>query len=263
MIGIYKITNQVNGKVYIGQSVDIQRRWKEHRIRPFNSNSEQYNCPLYRSIRKYGIENFNFIVLEECSINDLNEKEQFYIKKYNSINRDYGYNLVDKDFIRTGTQKIDNQELLEIISLLGNSSLSQREIADKYNISESTISQINSGKQLFQEGIHYPIRQNQRNEKGEVERKHYYCCDCGVEISSNGIRCQKCATLKNISKIYEKNNCPPREVLKNLIRTSTFTQIGKQFNVTDNGIRRWCEHYGLPRTKKEINKYTDEEWELI
>jgi hypothetical protein len=33
--------------------------------------------------------------------------------------------------------------------------------------------------------------------------------------------------------------------------------------MTDNGIRRWCEHYDLPRTKKEINKYTDEEWELI
>jgi len=37
--GIYKITNKVNGKVYIGQSVDIERRWKEHRQRPFNSNS--------------------------------------------------------------------------------------------------------------------------------------------------------------------------------------------------------------------------------
>jgi len=42
-----------------------------------------------------------------------------------------------------------------------------------------------------------------------------------------------------------------------------FTQIGKEFNVTDNAIRKWCDKYKLPRTKKEINKYTDEEWERI
>jgi len=48
-----------------------------------------------------------------------------------------------------------------------------------------------------------------------------------------------------------------------MIRKIPFTQIGKTFNVSDNAIRRWCEKYHLPKTKTEIKKYTDEEWEKI
>ena len=54
-----------------------------------------------------------------------------------------------------------------------------------------------------------------------------------------------------------------REELKKLIRTTSFTQIGKQFNVSDNAIRKWCIKYNLPKTVKEIKSYSDEEWELI
>jgi hypothetical protein len=51
--------------------------------------------------------------------------------------------------------------------------------------------------------------------------------------------------------------------LKKLIRTKPFTQIGKQFNVSDNAIRKWCDNYNLPRKVNEIKSYSDEEWELI
>ena len=54
-----------------------------------------------------------------------------------------------------------------------------------------------------------------------------------------------------------------RDVLKNLIRNYSFVQISKQYGVTDNAIRKWCDKYKLPRTKKEIKKYTDDEWEKI
>ena len=56
---------------------------------------------------------------------------------------------------------------------------------------------------------------------------------------------------------------PSREELKQLIRTTPFTTIAKQYGVTDNAIRKWCDFENLPRTKKEINSYSDEEWELI
>ena len=88
MIGIYKIENQINGKVYIGQSINIARRWKEHRSRANNNDT-----PLYRAINKYGLENFTFEILEECSVSELNEKEIYWIKYYNSTNRNIGYNL--------------------------------------------------------------------------------------------------------------------------------------------------------------------------
>jgi uncharacterized protein YjcR len=48
-----------------------------------------------------------------------------------------------------------------------------------------------------------------------------------------------------------------------MIRVMPFTQIGEQFGVKDNSIRKWCDSMNLPRTKKEINSYSNEEWEKI
>ena len=62
--GIYKITNLVNGKVYIGQSVDIYERWAEHK---YNMSYTKYqNILLYKAFHKYGIENFSFDIIDYC-----------------------------------------------------------------------------------------------------------------------------------------------------------------------------------------------------
>lgn len=62
MTGIYKITNLVNGKMYIGQAVDIEERWIRHK-RDWKIDKTKV---LYKAIRKYGIENFSFEIIEEC-----------------------------------------------------------------------------------------------------------------------------------------------------------------------------------------------------
>ena len=54
-----------------------------------------------------------------------------------------------------------------------------------------------------------------------------------------------------------------REELKNLIRTTPFLQIGKQFNVSDKAITKWCKKFNLPYRKKDINIISDEEWKKI
>ena len=74
MVGIYRITNLVNGKTYIGQSIDIKRRFSEHRC-----ISHESNIHLKRALKKYGKENFKYEVLEECDISELDEKEVYYI----------------------------------------------------------------------------------------------------------------------------------------------------------------------------------------
>ena len=74
MIGIYKIENLINHKVYIGQSKDIERRWKYHRTRIYREEND--SLPLYRAFRKYGIENFSFNVIELCKIEELDIKHQ-------------------------------------------------------------------------------------------------------------------------------------------------------------------------------------------
>ena len=87
MTGIYKITNQCNGMSYVGQSIDIQRRWAVHR-RIMNIK----NTLLYQAMREFGIDNFSFEVIEECELINLNDKEKYYIDKYNTMNPN-GYNI--------------------------------------------------------------------------------------------------------------------------------------------------------------------------
>lgn len=84
VIGIYKITNKLNNKCYIGQSVDIKRRLNEHK-------KHKDNSLIDNEISKMGVENFIFEILETCDIIELNRRESYYIKKYNSIEN--GYNI--------------------------------------------------------------------------------------------------------------------------------------------------------------------------
>lgn len=94
MIGIYKITNKVNGKIYIGKSTDIVRRFAEHK-RHYKSESHRKKIALYKSMWKYGVENFIFEILEETSVDVLDEREKYYIDFYKSNNKDIGYNLTE------------------------------------------------------------------------------------------------------------------------------------------------------------------------
>lgn len=88
MIGIYKITNNINGKIYIGQSNNIQRRFSEHQTKGSISR-----IPVDIAIQKYGKENFSFEVLEECPVEELNTKETEWITYFNSIENGYNCSL--------------------------------------------------------------------------------------------------------------------------------------------------------------------------
>lgn len=95
MIGIYKFTNKINNKVYVGQSKNIEERYKNHIRSCFTPKCNRYNKYLYKAIRKYGLENFEFEILEECKIEELNEKEMYYISHFNSNDLAKGYNLTN------------------------------------------------------------------------------------------------------------------------------------------------------------------------
>lgn len=89
MIGIYKITNNINHNVYIGQSVEVEERIKEHKRIAFRENRSTYTYPLYTDMRKYGIENFSFEIIKECKKEELNKFELYYIKIYDSFKNGY------------------------------------------------------------------------------------------------------------------------------------------------------------------------------
>ena len=88
--GIYKITNILDNKCYIGQSVDIYKRWCDHCKCGCGMDTPKNN-KLYAAMLKDGLENFTFELLEECPKEELNKKEAFYINLYES--NDYGYNI--------------------------------------------------------------------------------------------------------------------------------------------------------------------------
>lgn len=90
MCGIYKITNQETGECYIGQAVDIRRRWMEHCKAGLGIDTPQGN-QLYAAMLEFGLDSFSFELLLECEPNQLNEKEKYFIELYNSDA--IGYNM--------------------------------------------------------------------------------------------------------------------------------------------------------------------------
>ena len=262
MIGIYKITNLINQKIYIGQSKNIEDRWRAHRSRPFQSNAAQYESPLYKAIRKYGLKNFSFQVIEECTIKELNQKEIYWIAYYHSNDKKYGYNLTEGGQTQT-FHKLSEKEVKEIQSLLIETNLSQQEIAEQYNINQRSISYINTGETWLNPQLNYPLRKinitpKQKEDNIRKEKKIYQCKDCGQIISTKAERCVKCA-----AKFARKTERPSRNELKNLIRTKSFLEIARIYNVSDNAIRKWCKAENLPYQKTKIKLISDDDWEKI
>lgn len=130
MIGIYKITNTVNGKMYIGQSIFVEGRINQHKS-SYNHQRE-YDKPLYRAILKYGLSSFTFEIIEQCAAEDLDEREKYWIKYYNSTVNGYnilcggdghrgenhpGHKLTENDVIDIRTRYNNRERKMEVYEL--------------------------------------------------------------------------------------------------------------------------------------------------
>jgi group I intron endonuclease len=89
--GIYKITNRVNGKIYIGSAKSVSHRLSEHKWYLKNNNHE--NPHLQNAVNKYGLDNFDFSILEDVEQSKLLEREQYYLDLYKSYEEETGYNI--------------------------------------------------------------------------------------------------------------------------------------------------------------------------
>lgn len=249
--GIYKITNKINGHAYIGQSIHIEERWTDEKYASKTVDHKDYDSILSRAFRKYGIENFNFEILERCSKEDLMEKEQYYINKYDTYF--HGYNgTTGGEGNPNNYIKISPKDLLEIYRLLKDTTIPQKDIAKQFNVGQDVISTINHGKSRRLEGYSYPLRNN----RTAIQN---YCIECGKPIDKKATRCNACYR-KTTRKVADR---PDREELKNLIRNNGFTAIGKMYGVRDNTVRKWCAQVNLPTRMIDIQKYSDEEWKIL
>ena len=88
--GIYWIRNTVNDKKYVGSSSNIEDRWAHHRSKLKTENHD--NIHLQRAYKKYGVNSFEYIIIEECAIESLEEREDYYINLLKTTLEDSGYN---------------------------------------------------------------------------------------------------------------------------------------------------------------------------
>ena len=246
---IYKITNKINNKIYIGQTTKtINLRWQRHCT---DALSNRTNTKFAKAIRKYGKDNFIVEKIDTAqNKEELNQKEIYWINYYNTFYN--GYNQTKGGNQPTVQNKIDNKTIVKIYEDLKNIYLTYDFLSSKYNISTGLLSKINTGKRYFNENLDYPLR----NKKEHLDK---YCIDCGKKLSDyRWTRCSECS--HKVRRIPLEDMPITREELKQKIRKMTFVDIGKEFNINDNSIRKWYDKFNLPRTKKEIKKYTDEEW---
>ena len=170
MIGVYKITSP-SGKVYIGSSCDIETRFYQYKVLHCDKQTR-----LYNSFMKYGVENHVFEVIEECTIDNVRERELYYGVLYDVLSDEKGLNCrLPKEgeacsymseetkrkigeanrvkqtgkvvgFYESSLKKLTIEQVKEIKMLLLEGVLSQKEIGEKYGVSRSVIKSICIGK---------------------------------------------------------------------------------------------------------------------
>ena len=113
---IYKIVNNINGKIYIGQTrISESQRWQQH-VWHANNESNDDSLLLCRAIKKYGKENFTRSILEQCNNDLLNEREEYWIAYYDATNRSVGYNIA---LGGEGHSKYTDDEILQYYNKYG------------------------------------------------------------------------------------------------------------------------------------------------
>ena len=129
---IYKIVNDINDKVYIGQTKNtISKRWSTHK-----QMSKTHPNIIYKAMRKYGLEHFSIIEIESCDNSLLNEREIYWIAYYDSYNNGYNMNLGGN--YRNPCESAFKDKILQVYD--ENPNLSYQQIADIVGCSITPVS---------------------------------------------------------------------------------------------------------------------------
>lgn len=208
--GIYCILNVANNKKYIGSSICIYSRWQQHRER-LNRNKHE-NRYLQASWNKHSKDSFRFFIIEEIQAkktSELFEREDYYMKLYNSLNGDYGYNI-DLAGCKTSTTERSDREYRPVVILDENGLfvkefISISEASRELNISIKRLDAVlnhryNGGKRRFKAKGFIPVYKD--------------CYDKNINYihkPGRGIKVAKLDLDKNVIDIYDNANDATRK----------------------------------------------------
>lgn len=195
MIGIYKWENLINGKIYIGQSINISKRKHDHELRAFShyKTNREWDKALYQAMRKYGLNSFSFEVLEECEKEQLNEREAYYIEKYDSWHN--GYNetaggdmcLPPHDGENHPRHKLSEKDVYEIRERYNNHEFKDDVYKDyKDLIGESGFKKIWNGENWNK--VHMDVYTQENKDFHKLVRNSHPGKGCGNRLSIEEIK---------------------------------------------------------------------------
>lgn len=227
---IYKITNRVNNKMYIGQTrFTVEHRFKQH-IKNFNI--EHRSQPLYNAFAKYGIENFEVSVLEECPIEKLNEREIFWIAKYNTFKNGYNATLGGKG----GCKYFWTDSQYDEIRSMYLSGFTSQKIAEQFNCSAYTIIGVLKSIGIKIKGN--PLDMN------KMEREEF------ISWYNNG------ASLKYLADKYNTDKQTVKRFLQKYgVNTRNHSEFLKNSEMQANAIKDFLS--GMKYKDMELKYHTD------
>lgn len=250
MTGIYRITNKANGKHYIGQSNNILRRFREHKTRALYLENNEYNSSIHRAIRKYGKENFEYKIIEECSQSKLEDREVYWISYYNSYHEGYNETKGGGSGNKGIPQHLKLEQINQVKNLLKNTTKTHREIEQETGVSVAYISNIRNGIYMIDDDEDYPLRPFNTPSKINGKDVNPYkkpCPTCGKEIWSTSKECFECSRISR--RVVERPE--PLQLAKEIVETS-FVAVGKKYGVSGNTIKKWCVGYKIGKLKHEV-----------
>lgn len=246
MTGIYMFTNKCTEKSYIGQSINIEKRYNAHLFKMSEKSL------FHDELHYYGIHNFDFEILEECSVQDLDDREMYYIKKYNTISPN-GYNLTAGGGNSPHLKSLKSfDDVDKIIELLKEDTMTNSQIGALFGISDQMVSDINRGRSWKRDGQSYPVRdkRNRRAYDNNCDERFFSSwfsrkrtCSCCGTIISNTSKTGMCRTCYDSARAL---NIPSKEMLENELCSNSFESVARKHGVTSNSVRKWCRKYGIP-----------------
>ena len=213
--------------VYVGQTTNLHYRQLQHeKYDPYNPNNREYHLPLSRGIRKYGLDAYQCVVLEEVENQELlDDREKYWISFYNTYEDSGKYNLTPGGSPKDYKFTYFSDKLIDYaIDLIKNSNYSFQEIADETGISIVMLSEINHGKRRKRDFEQYPLRELTK----------------GKKITSS--------QLQEIKDLLENSTLPMTEIaIQYGVSAETIRSINK-------GKRQHNESWNYPLRKE--NKWT-------